>query len=194
MKQGKLLAVTILAVILIAVIVIDLRPTRGLKLLFFRYYHLEQLNKFTSVFNPILALFYRPTAPLQQIDIQVSQLDVATMVGSLPKPYPAVFLSREAAPEVPARVTIDGRQYEAKVKIRGKSPRHWQDQQKSLRLDIMSNQPPSGISTLHLVIPWLMRDPIKLHSNLRVWWMIREREQFMKRHWELLASVLGVEK
>lgn len=142
------------AVILGAILLIDIRPSRGLELAFFRYYHLEKLNRFTSVLNPVLAIIFRPSEKLREIEVVINPDDAKKMTDALPDPYPAVFLDAKNAVEAKARVMLDGVEYQAEVRIRGKSPRHWQDEKKSLRLDFLGENPPLGIVTWHLVIPY----------------------------------------
>ena len=154
MKYGKVLVVIVGLLVLGTIIVVDLRPTSWLRTLFFRYYYLERLNQFTKITDPIMELIYRPKQSLKTIKMTIDPTDIEKMIGSLPPPYPAVFLSSQDAPPVPAVVWIDDKSYSAKVRIRGKSPRHWQDEQKSLRIDFSGNQLPNGIKTLHLVIPY----------------------------------------
>lgn len=154
MKYGKILTVIFGLLVAAAIIIIDLRPTKRLQTFFFRYYYLEKLNQFTKIIDPLLEIAYRPKQLIKKIVIKIAPADVQKMVGSLPSPYPAVFLSSTDAPSVPAVVEVDGRSYQATVRIRGKSPRHWQDEQKSLRIDFLSDRPPEGIQTWHLVIPY----------------------------------------
>ena len=100
MKYGKVLVVIVGLLVLGTIIVVDLRPTSWLRTLFFRYYYLERLNQFTKITDPIMELIYRPKQSLKTIKMTIDPTDIEKMIGSLPPPYPAEFLSSQDAPPV----------------------------------------------------------------------------------------------